>query len=260
MSVSAIRLGDSHLDLILSAATQWRVLSSRGVAEASPVEQNLVAVMANQVGQQIRAENDAAIKTLVDRGQADTTQLGESTDRYHFTPVDHMVVVEVIKAVHAARDACRHSASWHASQARRWLDAVLIAATYRVDGYTAAPWLWTRPQLREGRSIGVANDPSDHLPLPGLHWVTPGELSEYWHNAPLVIIRADAALLVPAELPARTGVFVLAEDDPDQQQIWTALTSLDMAALALFWPSCQPWLLEQLADPAPEYCTYRSAS
>jgi hypothetical protein len=30
--------------------------------------------------------------------------------------------------------------------------------------------------------------------------------------------------------------------------------------LALFWPSCRPWLLEQLADPAPEYCTYRSAS
>lgn len=259
MSVSVTRLGDDHLDLILTAAVRWRVLPHR-VAAVSPLEQNLVSAMANQVGHQIRAENDAAIKALIDLGQADTTTLGASPDQYHFMQVDHLVLVEVIKAVHAAREACRRSPSWPASQARRWLDAILVAATYRVDGYTAAPWQWTRPQLRTGRSIGVANDPSDHLPIPGLQWVAPGELSGHWQNAPLVIIRSDAALQVPAELPARPGVFVLAEDDPDQQQIWTALTSLDMAALALFWPSCRPWLVEQLADPAPEYCTYRSGS
>lgn len=177
---------------------------------------------------------------------------------YSYTAVDLLIPVEVIKAVHASREACRHSPTWKDSPAHRWLDAILVAATYRLDGFAAAPWLWTRPQQRSGPSVGVALHPEDQLDIPGLTWIEPAELASHWQQAPLFIIRVEVALEVPADLPGRTGVFVLTDEEQHgPQQLWTALTSLDMEALSLFWPSCRPWLVNQLQVPAAEYFSYR---
>lgn len=254
------RLSDDHLDLIMTAALQWRVLpTSHQVASA--VERRLAHTMANQVGHDILVENLASIAAVTDRGRARLAGSPDSGTSYSFTPVDQLVPVEVIKAVHAARDACRHSSSWEGGKAHRWLDAVLVAATYRLDGFSAAPWLWTRPQHRTGHSIGVALRRADQLPIPGLVWVEPDELADHWQHAALIIILVDAVSAVSAELPARTGVFVLTDEhDHDPQRTWSALISLDMEALSLFWPSCGPWLADQLRVPAPQYTSYRSQS
>lgn len=254
------RLSDDHVDLIMTAALQWRVLPTNHQL-GSDVEQRLAHTMASQVGHDILLENLASIAALTDRGRARLAGSPDSAASYSFTPVDQLVPVEVIKAVHAARDACRHSPSWKGGKAHRWLDAVLVAATYRLDGFGAAPWLWTRPQHRTGHSIGVALRIEDQLPIPGLVWIEPDELADHWQQAALIIILVDAVSAVPAELPARTGVFVLTDEhDHDPQQTWSALTSLDMEALSLFWPTCAPWLAEQLRVPTAAYTSYRSQS
>ena len=75
------------------------------------------------------------------------------------------------------------------------------------------------------------------------------------------MIRCDAAAAVPADLPARSGVFVLSFDgQEDANQVWEAVSGLNMPALALLWPSCRPWLQQQLRDPAPEFVEHRSQS
>lgn len=260
MTIPVHRLSDDHLDLIMTAALQWRVLPATHTI-GSEIEQRLVDAMVNQVGQQVLAENLASITALIAQGRARLAGDAEPVASYSYSAVDQLVPVEVIKAVHAARDMCRHSPSWKGSPAHRWLDAVLVASTYRLDGFAAAPWRWTRPQRRAGHSIGVALRAEDQLDIPGLIWIEPDELASHWQQAPLIVIRVEAALTIPAELPARAGVFVLThEGHHDAQQMWTALNSLDMEALSLFWPTCRPWLVEQIQGPAAEYCSYRSSS
>ena len=88
---------------------------------------------------------------------------------------------------------------------------------------------------------------------------TPDQLREHWAQAPLVVIRCDAAREVPVDLPVRSGVFVLSVDGQDDaNQVWEAVSSLNMLALALLWPACAPWLQQQLRDPAPEFVEHRS--
>lgn len=89
--------------------------------------------------------------------------------------------------------------------------------------------------------------------MPGLDWVAPDEVRERWLEAALIVVTAAAASSLPADLPLRSGVFVLAGDEhPDE--VWQALTSLNLPALALFWPTCG---LSQLSDPAAEFVEHR---
>lgn len=258
MADSISILSDDHLDLIVTAALDWRILVTRTMAAfASPLEQRLVASAADEAGRLIREENLAAVAVQAELGR------GRLADRlavtgYGHRRVDQLVPVEVIKAVQAARAACGKSPTWSDSSACQLLEAVSTAATYRLPGYASAPWWWTRPQLRSGQPVGVTLDLDAVPEVPGLLWVTPESVADFWEQAPVVVVLVSAASAVPAELPSRAGVFVLlVEDDAASPEVWDALQALDMPALALIWPVCRSWLLEQLADPAVEFSQFR---
>lgn len=250
-------LTDDHLDLIVTAARQWRVLIPRAMAAflQSPLHEHFVVAAAGEAGRLLRAENLAALTRLSDQGR--TKPADRLTPaRYEFRPVDHLDPVEVIKAAQAATAACQDSPTWTTSPARRILDAVIQAATLRLDGYAEAPWWWTRPQRRSGIPVGVALG-DDHPEVPGLVWVTPDAVSQYWDTAAVVITTVAAVTDFPSDLKARAGVFVLVRDEaPDA--VWNAVVALDMQALVTYWPACQPWLLEQLRAPSAEFNEFRS--
>jgi len=248
-------LPDDHIDLLISAAAAWHILASRTAAAfaQSVLEQHVLIATATEAGRLLRAENAAAVQWLSDHGR---TRLVDRHPPQPYTHrrIEHLAPVEVLKAAQAA---CATSPTWNGSPTARLLEALLTAASHRLPGYADAPWSWTRPQRRTGRCIGVALPGSPCPPIPGLTWTSPEQLRDHWTDAPLIVICCAAAAAVPPDLPARSGVFVLAVDEaPDD--VWQAVTSLDMPALVLMWPTCQPWLQEQLRDPAPEFVEHRS--
>lgn len=253
-------LTDDHIDLLVSAATNWRLLASPTTAAfaQSALERHVVVASSTQAGRMLRSENTAAVRWLSDHGRTRLVDRGP-VDTYTHHGVETIDPVEVIKAAHSAQAACKDSPTWSSSPTARLLAALITAATHRLPGYADAPWSWTRPQLRSGRSVGVALPQSSPPSVPGLTWVTPDQVREHWADAPLVVIRCDAAEAVAADLPSRSGVFVLSFDgQEDANQVWEAVSGLHMPALALLWPSCQPWLAQQLRDPAPEFVEHRT--
>lgn len=252
---------DDHLDLLVTAASSWHILGSRTAAAFAQrtVETHVLQATGTQAGRLLRAENVAAIGWLSEQGR---TRLVDRAPlpAYTYRPVEDLVPVEVIKAAQAAHALCEASPTWSTSIAQRLVHAIVTAATHRLDGYADAPWRWSRPQLRAGHPVGVTTGPTDSPPqLPGLFWTTPSEVRPHWQDAPLIVLTPSAAAAVPADLPGRGGVFLLVVDETSDQ-VWDALTVLDMQALVLFWPICRPWLSAQLDDPGREYVTFRSHS
>ena len=252
-------LTDDHLDLLVSAAAAWHVLTSKTQAAfaRTGLESQVVAASTVEAGRMLRAENAAAIQWLASRGRGRLCDRGDLPPYAH-RPVAHLRPVEVIKAAHAAQAACVFSPGWPTSVARRLLSAVVTAATHRLEGYADAPWVWTRPQIRAGRVIGVtAAGQADRPEIDGLDWVKIEDLREHWTSAPVIVISAAAASQVPADLPSRTGVFLLVVDEPPNE-VWQAVATLEMQSLVLFWPTCREWLQAQVAAPAPEFVEHRA--
>lgn len=252
-------LSDDHIDLLITAATDWRLLASPTTAAfaQSALERHVVVASSVEAVRMVRAENTASVQWLSEHGRTRLVDRAPA-DTYTHRRVETLDPVEVIKAAHSAQASCKDSPTWSTSPTARLLTALVTAATHRLPGYADAPWSWTRPQLRSGRSIGVALAHSTPPAVPGLTWVSPDQVREHWAEAPLVVIRCDAASSVPADLPTRSGVFVLSlEGQEDANQVWEAVSGLNMPALALLWPSCQPWLQQQLRNPAPEFVEHR---
>lgn len=245
---SPVRLTDDHLDLLTSAVASWRVLAAgRSVPPHAAGDWGAeVTAAATATGRLLRRENAAALEALSGHAAIRVADRKEFLP-YTFRPVTHIDPVEVIKAAHAAQACCSGGPTWVGSVGEQLLSCVITAATYRLNGYVAAPWIWTRPSRGvDGVPVGVTS--GDHPDIPGLRWVDPGELRAHWYDASFVVVQADAVGEIPPDLPARPGVFLLShEKHPDV--VWESLSALDMQALALFWPSCQTWLAEQLADP-----------
>jgi len=255
MSPTPGTLGPDHLDLLVTAAARWRILTSSTAAAFSRAEAHLVVASAVQAGQMLQQENLAAIRWHADRGHS---RLADRLvpDPYTYTEVDRLDPVEVIKACHAAEASCEASPGWPASTAKRLLTAIITAATYRLDGYADAPWQWTRPSRRSGAPIAIGAD--WRPPLPGVTWLDPTEAIDRWQEAALVIVTTDVAAQLPV-LPPRSGVFLLADHDP-VDEVWQAIIAMDEQAVVMFWPSCEPWLREQLLDPAPEFIEHRAST
>ncbi len=255
MSPTSALLGTDHLDLLVTAACHWRILTSRTAAAFSRAEAHLVVAGATEAGRMLQQENLAAIRWYSDRGR------GRLVDRlvpepYAYTEVDRLDPVEVIKACHAAEAACEAAPGWGGSTARRLLTALVTAASYRLEGYADAPWIWTRPARRSGPPIAVGD--AWRPALPGVTWVDVDQVAERWQEASLVIVTSDVAAQLPTTLPPRAGVFLLAAHEP-VDEVWQAIIALDDQAVVMFWPTCEPWLREQLADPAPQFVEHRTA-
>ena len=253
MTADTQLLSGDHVDLLISAAVRWRILTSGTAAAFTRAETHLVGATRTEAGRLLQQENLASVRWLADRGRC---RLGEraTPDPYRFTPVEHLVPVEVIKACHAAEALCSAAPGWPGSTARRLLVAVETAATHRLAGYSSAPWQWTRPHRRRAAPVAVGG--SWRPDLPGITWVDLDELSAHWSAAALVVITTQIAEQLPPDLPTRSGVFILADQSPGEAA-WEAILALDIPALVLFWPTCEPWLAEQVSDPSPEFVEHR---
>ncbi len=254
-TASPLLMSDDHLDLLGSAAISWVCLSETAQAFSQrPHQLRAVAGSATALGRQLRSENAAAVTASSERGCIRLVHR-RAAAAYTFRPVAHLEPVEVIKAAHAAQEWCASSPSWEGSASQRILSAIITAAIYRVDGYAAAPWSWTRPRRRAGRPVGVTI--GDHPVIPGLTWVGPDELRAHWERAPLVVVPVPAAGEIPPDLASRAGVFLLVQDEqPDA--VWNAVATLEMQEITLFWPICREWLADQLAAPARNFVEFRS--
>lgn len=249
-------LTDDHLDLLVSAAAAWHVLASRTQAAFAQggLETHVLVAGATEAGRLIRTQNQSAIRWLDERGRGRLVDRSGPLPPYLHRPVSRLRPVEVIKAAHAAQAACADSPDWRGSAAQRLLSAVITAGTHRLDGYADAPWAWTRPQVRSGRCVGVTGASTPEIL--DLDWIAIEDLRNHWDIAPVIVIAVSAAGQVPADLPPRAGVFLLAIDEPPND-VWQAVTALEMQSLVLFWPACQPWLQAQLAAPGPEFVEHR---
>ncbi|ACZ32449.1 hypothetical protein Xcel_3450 (plasmid) [Xylanimonas cellulosilytica DSM 15894] len=244
-------LTDDHIDLLVTAAASWHILTSATTAAFATgvVEKHVMAATAAQAGRTLRAANAAAVAWLAAHGRERLVDRVPASD-YEHRPVDgHLDPVEVIKAVHAAEAMCSPAPSWRNSAAQRLLAAVITAAEHRLVGYASAPWSWTRPERRGGPAVGVAIAGDQHPQVPGMEWITPQEVRDRWETASLVIVRPSAAPLVPADLPPRAGVVVLITDDEHHNAAWSAVIDLGMACQVWFWPLCRDWLTDHLSAP-----------
>ncbi len=124
-------------------------------------------------------------------------------------------------ATHTYQDLSASSPGWSYSTARRLIVDLIRAAIEHLPGYAAAPRTWHRPPLRTGCPIGLREQwtPVDEH----IQWLTPSELATKWDTASLVLLTIDALADLPAGLPRRDGVYVVAG---------SALTSSDWAAIA----------------------------
>ena len=123
-------LSDDHIDLIITAAMRWHVITSRTAAafSSSPAENHALVATAHEAGRMLRTENRAAIAWLAERGRVRPGDQAAAGSYVH-CPVESLHPVEVIKAAHAAQAACHDSPAWATSSARRLLEAVVTSDT-----------------------------------------------------------------------------------------------------------------------------------
>lgn len=212
-----------HIDLLVTAALRFGVIQSpdgvvRPAAHAKALAQRVGSMLWIRTG---------------------------GCGGYVFRPVkDSFDPVEVVKACHAVESVC--GAEWAGSMEQRVVAALVKAASLRVDGYSAAPWMWTRPTAPIGFCLRGQSVPG----LEGLEWVTDvDELREVWQSAAHVVVTSDAVPLLPAELVDRPRVHVLVID-PDRfaHAVVAAHECVYSHATVVLWPDGAGWLGEQLAS------------
>lgn len=239
-----------HLDLLVTAADLWGVIG--GPAAGHLPAQGVPAVRTTeQAGMLLRTEHVLAREWLAVQGRTPLADLAVLPG-YSFRSVDHVEPVEVIKACHAYEHVTGTSPGWDGSLAQRFVRAVLTAAEHRLEGYDLAPWLWTRPQVRSGPAVGFGGA---WRPPVAVRWVDVADLERDWSTASLVVVTAEVAHAVPAWLPRRGGLFVVADRSLDDQ-LWTDVDELGPEVM-LFWPAGAAWLEEQLRHPEPRFTRHR---
>ena len=94
-----------HIDLLITAALRWRVLTNPTTAAFTQTERHLVVATATEAARILQQENLAALRWLSDRGRS---RLADRAipDLHVFREVDALDPVEVIKACHAYQHLC----------------------------------------------------------------------------------------------------------------------------------------------------------
>lgn len=221
---------DDHLDLIVTAALEWKVLVGPPAAALS-MPGSLTSLDGTRAGTLIRQMN-----TIVQH-------LGSPAE-YTYRPVPGpLIPVEVIKACHAAIHTCSRAPYWETSVAHTLLTKTAWAAAVRVPGYAEAPWIWTRSRTSQTLAIAETWRPE---PL-AVNWSKTHSIEpETWASAAAVLVTEEAlpavsGLLAAGQLAARPNVFAILPDPHLDPALWGGV-----ADHVLIWPDCRPWLDVQL--------------
>jgi hypothetical protein len=227
---------DDHIDLLMTAATRW------GLVEDG-----------TRWGRCLRVQNLAAIDGAAARGRGQLVARSAPVGTYLFREVGGLDLVEVIKATHSVVAMCEQSSDWDRSELQELLDAVSTSAIQRLPGYASAPWVWRRLSAVGQGCIGVVAGDDRPLEIPNVRWIRPEQARAYW-DTPLILIRCSAAARLPADLPPRSGLFVLSVDEP-HEVVWGAVVELAMPVLVAPWPESAGWLAEQLRGAGQRFST-----
>jgi hypothetical protein len=214
-------IGADHLDLLVTAAIQYRQLISPTTAAFSPAgSTRATAASPREAGQLLLEENLAAARWRVSRGRDRAPlQLLEYSFRPVLTP---WTAVEVIKAVHAYQHDTADSPGWSGSAAHHLTGSIERAATQHLPGYAQAPWTWRRPSVLE-QPVGLHGAWAPVVPQ--VRWGDVDDVLTRWMHTAVVVITLEALELLPAQLAPRGGpTFVLAQSSQGQPRVGPART------------------------------------
>jgi hypothetical protein len=240
-------IGADHLDLLVTAAIQYRQLISPTTAAFSPAgSTRATAASPREAGQLLLEENLAAARWRVSRGRGRApVQLLEYSFRPVLTP---WTAVEVIKAVHAYQHDTADSPGWSGSAAHHLTGSIERAATQHLPGYAQALWTWRRPSgLVQPVGLHGAWAPV----VPQVRWSDVDDVLAGWVHTPVVVVTLEALELLPAQLPPREGAtFVLTQSGRLGSHEWSLLEHVAGGVLVEL-PRAAGWLAHQLGPVSP---------
>jgi hypothetical protein len=84
-------LTDDHIDLLITAAADWRLLASPTTAAfaQSALERHVVVASSTEAGRMLRAENTAAVRWLSDHGRTRLVDRAPAGPYTHHPGRDH---------------------------------------------------------------------------------------------------------------------------------------------------------------------------
>jgi len=239
--MSATVVSADHLDLLLTAAERYEVLSNPTRAAFSCSRG--VGISPTAAGRLLLEHSICAARVAL--GGTDPV-LDPELGAYQHVPVPTPRPVEVLKAAYSYQDQAQTSPQWPGSSAARILQHLIRAAAEHLPGYDGAPSLWRRPPARTGHPIGLCREwtPVDE----GIRWVSPRELAAHWDSAALVVVTVPALPDVPVGLSPRTGVYVVA-GGPVSAAEWQRVAAGPSPVLVEL-PAGEGWLREELTAAA----------
>jgi len=216
-------LSVDHIELLTTAAVQWRI----AIPEASPVPARF----------RLSGDQTAALLLTLRAMVVEGAAVG---DDYSFTAVEWpQPSVQVLKAVHAYEHLCQTLPAWHGSVVQQLLAAVAQSAIERLPGYSDAAWVWMRPRSVTSLVVGIAS--GWHPEISGVAWYGPDLDASVWSGARAGLVTADAWPALPATLPDRDEVYLLADSAGGFPDMWTDGVP---ATYRLTWPLCEEFLNE----------------
>lgn len=230
-----------HLDLLATAAVQYRVVASPPAALLSGSDVLVPTITASHTSRILHQHNLAVVSAVQAQAVAHLVDVAEP---YTFRPVQEPLdPVEVVKACHCYEDACRRWPGWERSVAAKLIRSLERAAVQRIPGDSDAPWRWLR-STRSGPPVGFAT--SWRPEVPGLEWVSVDEMRQRWDDARLVVVTTQAVRDLPAGLARRPSVIGLhdAADVAGLESLWAGPVTD-----AMVWPVCAGALQVALTEP-----------
>ena len=240
-----VDLSDDELDLLVTAAVRWRLLTSPAAAALQHLPARGPVSSATAAGWSLLHHAHAAAAASGARS-APARARG-----YRHLPVDHVDPLQVLAGALRCERLTAASPSWTGSAAAQLLDRLLRAAAARLPGVSDPPPAWSRPPARTGAAVGCSHTPAAAPLLPGLVWLEPAQLAARWDAAAVVVLDADVVADLPP-LPRRPAVYVVCTGPQLPTDTWRRLCELPAAALVSL-PVGRPWLTAQLADPLHAY-------
>lgn len=229
-------LPGDHIDLLISAAHDWDLITTTSTGPLQAIGQSLHS--ANIASEQAK-------KRLGRLEPKDAGALQMATRDYTWRPVtDPYQPIDVLKACHAALEACNHAPQWTSTRLHHTLCMLAVAAAQRLPGYDTAPWIWQRAETITC-AIGWAG--TDHPQgVAGLIWCDKSTLEEQWDSAVLIVLTPSALDELDITLPPRRDLIVLTNSHSLTEEQWTVIAGLGTVTVVDTTVGL-PWLEDLLA-------------